>query len=71
MTIEGIDRSRPTGEQWTVRRGADELVVVEFGGGIRTYTRGGIDIVAGYPPDAMSVAGRGQLLIRSPTTVSP
>ena len=38
MTTEASERSRPTGAQWTVRRGGDELVVVEFGGGIRTYT---------------------------------
>ncbi len=66
MTTEASDRSRPTGAQWTVRRGTDELVVVEFGGGIRTYTRGGVDVVAGFGADEMSVAGRGQQLIPWP-----
>ena len=66
MTTEASERSRPTGAQWTVRRGGDELVVVEFGGGIRSYTRGGVDVVAGYGPDEMSVAGRGQQLIPWP-----
>jgi aldose 1-epimerase len=66
VTTEGSERSRPTGAQWTVRRGTDELVVVEFGGGIRSYTRGGIDVVAGFGPDEMSVAGRGQQLIPWP-----
>ena len=54
MTTEASERSRPTGAQWTIRRGGDELVVVEFGGGIRGYTRGGVDVVAGYGPDEMS-----------------
>ena len=66
MTTEASERSRPTGAQWTIRRGGDELVVVEFGGGIRGYTRGGVDVVAGYGPDEMSVAGRGQQLIPWP-----
>lgn len=57
---------RPTGQQWTVRRGDDELTVVQVGGGLRTWTRGGVDVVAGYPADAMAVAGRGQLLIPWP-----
>jgi len=66
VTTEANERSRPTGAQWTVRRGTDELVVVEFGGGIRSYTRGGVDLVAGFGPDEMSVAGRGQQLIPWP-----
>ena len=66
MTTDASERSRPTGAQWTIRRGGDELVVVEFGGGIRGYTRGGVDVVAGYGPDEMSVAGRGQQLIPWP-----
>ena len=66
MSTDASERSRPTGAQWTVRRGADELVVVEVGGGIRSYTRGGVDVVAGFGPDEMSVAGRGQQLIPWP-----
>ena len=69
MTTEVSERSRPSGEQWTVRRGGDELVVVEVGGGIRSYTRGGVDVVAGYPVDGMSTAGRGQLLIPWPNRI--
>jgi len=56
----------PSGAQWGLRRGDDELVVVEVGGGIRSYTRHGVDVVAGYPVDAMAVAGRGQQLVPWP-----
>ncbi len=66
MSTDAGERSRPTGAQWTVRRGGDELVVVEVGGGIRSYTRGGVDVVAGFGPDEMSVAGRGQQLVPWP-----
>lgn len=61
--------SAPSGEQWTVRRGSDELVVVEVGGGIRSYTRAGVDVVAPYPVDAMALAGRGQQLIPWPNRI--
>ena len=60
MTTESSERSRPTGAQWTVRRGPDELVVVEFGGGIRSYTRGGVDVVAAKDGKrALLVASKG------------
>jgi len=58
--------SSPSGVQWAIRRGDQELVVVEVGGGIRTYTRQGTDVVAGYRRSAMAVAGRGQQLIPWP-----
>jgi aldose 1-epimerase len=66
VSTDAGERSRPSGAQWTVRRGGDELVVVEVGGGIRSYARGGVDVVAGFGPDEMSVAGRGQQLVPWP-----
>jgi len=59
----------PSGEQWTIRRGDHEAVVVEVGGGVRTYTFRGRDVVAGYPPDAKCSAGRGQLLMPWPNRI--
>ena len=63
----------PSGEQWTLRHGADrtdELTVVEVGGGLRSWTRDGVDVLAGYPADAMALAGRGQLLVPWPNRVA-
>lgn len=40
MTSGAPSQPSPSGAQWTVRRGHEELVVVEVGGGIRTYTTG-------------------------------
>jgi aldose 1-epimerase len=62
-------QTSPSGAQWTIRRGDEELVVVEVGGGIRTYTKGGSDVVAGYRLDEMAVAGRGQQLMPWPNRV--
>lgn len=59
----------PSGEQWTIRHGDHEAVVVEVGGGLRTYAFGGRDVLAGYPPDARCSAGRGQMLMPWPNRI--
>jgi aldose 1-epimerase len=59
----------PSGEQWTIRHGDQEVVVVEVGGGLRTFAFGGGDVVAGYPSDARCLAGRGQLLMPWPNRI--
>ena len=59
----------PSGEQWTIRHGDHEAVVVEVGGGLRTYTFCGRDVLAGYPRDVRSSAGRGQLLMPWPNRI--
>ncbi|WP_404384936.1 aldose 1-epimerase family protein [Knoellia locipacati] len=59
----------PTGEQWQLSTGTDELVVVEVGGGLRSWTRDGVDVLAGYPADAPCTSGRGQQLIPWPNRI--
>jgi aldose 1-epimerase len=59
----------PSGEQWTIRHGEHEAVVVEVGGGLRSYAFRGRDVLAGYPPDARCSAGRGQLLMPWPNRI--
>jgi aldose 1-epimerase len=59
----------PSGEQWTLRRGRQEAVVVEVGGGLRTYRVDGADVVAGYAEDEVCRAGRGQVLMPWPNRV--
>ncbi len=59
----------PTGEQWTIRHGDHEAVVVEVGGGLRSYTFRGRDVLAGYSPDERCPGGRGQLLMPWPNRV--
>lgn len=52
----------PTGEQWLLSHGDQHAVVVEVGGGLRTYGAAGADIVAGYPANGPCLHGRGQVL---------
>ncbi len=59
----------PSGDQWTIRRGGQEAVVVEVGGGLRTYTDDGRDVLHGYPIDQQCSGGRGQLLMPWPNRV--
>jgi aldose 1-epimerase len=56
----------PSGEQWVLRHGRQEVSVVEVGGGIRDYTIGGQPVIDGYPVDAMCSAGRGATLVPWP-----
>ncbi|NYF97843.1 aldose 1-epimerase family protein [Janibacter cremeus] len=59
----------PTGTQWQLTSGDVEAVVVEVGGGLRTLTVAGVDVVAGYPVGDMAPAGRGQLLVPWPNRI--
>lgn len=63
------DASLPTGVQWTLRRGADELTVTEVGGGLRSWTRGGVAVLAGFEADGQVIAGRGQQLVPWPNRI--
>lgn len=65
----GVMALPPSGTQWQLTSGGTEAVVVEAGGGLRTLTVGGVDVVAGYPPDEMASAGRGQLLVPWPNRI--
>jgi aldose 1-epimerase len=56
----------PSGEQITIVAGDQQAVVVEVGGGLRSYSVGGRDLVDGYSADEMSSSGRGQVLIPWP-----
>ena len=56
----------PSGKQITISFGDQQAVIVEVGGGIRSYRAGGRELVDGYSADAMSASGRGQVLIPWP-----
>ena len=61
--------TNPSGEQWTIRHGRHEATVVEVGGGLRTYTFEGRDVVAGYGARQMATSGRGQVLLPWPNRI--
>jgi aldose 1-epimerase len=65
-----IDASRPpSGTQIEIALGDQHAVVVEVGGGIRTYSAGGQELLDGYGLDEMSRSGRGQVLVPWPNRI--
>jgi aldose 1-epimerase len=56
----------PSGEQIEIIAGDQHAVVVEVGGGLRSYSAGGRQLVDGYEANEMSSSGRGQALIPWP-----
>lgn len=56
----------PSGEQWTIHHGQHEAVIVEVGGGLRSYTHAGRPVLHGYSADEQCSGGRGQLLMPWP-----
>jgi aldose 1-epimerase len=56
----------PSGEQVEISLGDQRAVVVEVGGGLRSYSAGGRDVLDGYGADEQSSSGRGQVLVPWP-----
>src|SRR5271168_188979 len=56
----------PSGKQITIVTKDQQAVVVEVGGGLRSYSVGGRELLDGYRADEMSSSGRGQVLIPWP-----
>jgi aldose 1-epimerase len=59
----------PSGEQFEIEFGEQRAVVVEVGGGLRSYSVGGRDVLDGYDADEMCASGRGQLLMPWPNRI--
>jgi galactose mutarotase-like enzyme len=60
----------PSGDQFWLEAGDQEAAVVEVGGGLRTYTVAGLDVLDGYGVGEMADGGRGQVLIPWPNRVA-
>jgi aldose 1-epimerase len=56
----------PSGEQITITFGDQQAMIVEVGGGLRSYSAAGREFVDGYGAHEMSSSGRGQVLIPWP-----
>jgi galactose mutarotase-like enzyme len=59
----------PSGQQHVLVAGRHQAVVVEVGGGVRSYTLGGRPVLDGYGEEAMATAARGQPLLPWPNRV--
>jgi aldose 1-epimerase len=60
----------PSGDQYWLETDDQEASVVEVGGGLRTYTVAGIDVLDGYGVEEMAAGGRGQNLIPWPNRIA-
>jgi aldose 1-epimerase len=56
----------PSGEQIEIEFGEQRAVVVGVGGGLRSYSAAGRELLDGYGVDQMSTSGRGQVLLPWP-----
>ena len=56
----------PSGEQVEIALGDQRAVLVGVGGGLRSYSIAGSDVIDGYGIGEMSTSGRGQVLIPWP-----
>jgi aldose 1-epimerase len=62
----GVGVLSPSGEQFEIVFEDQRVVVVEVGGGLRTYSVAGRDVIDGYGVEEMCTAGRGQVLVPWP-----
>lgn len=56
----------PSGRQFVINRGDQRAVVVEVGGGVRSYSVGGREVLESYPEDAICDGAHGTPLIPWP-----
>jgi aldose 1-epimerase len=59
----------PSGDQIGIGHGNQRAVVVEVGGGLRTFSAAGRELLDGYRADEMSTSGRGQVLLPWPNRI--
>jgi aldose 1-epimerase len=59
----------PSGDQIGIRHRDQRAIVVEVGGGLRTYSVAGRELLDGYAADEMSTSGRGQVLLPWPNRI--
>jgi aldose 1-epimerase len=60
----------PSGEQHELAFGDQRAVVVEVGGGLRSYSAGGREVLDGYAVDEMCRSARGQVLMPWPNRIA-
>ena len=64
------EASPPSGRQLEIAHGDQRVVVVEVGGGLRSYAVRGRDVLDGYGVDEMCRSGRGQVLLPWPNRLA-
>ncbi|MGB2568894.1 aldose 1-epimerase family protein [Micromonospora citrea] len=59
----------PSGTQWTIAADGHEAVIVEVGGGLRSYRHDGVDYLDGYEEDELCPGSAGQVLAPWPNRI--
>jgi len=67
--VRQLSTPPPSGAQYELRNGEQRAVVVEVGGGLRSYEVGGRRILDGYGSDEICGGGRGQPLLPWPNRI--
>jgi galactose mutarotase-like enzyme len=65
-----ISVASPTGQQWRIGHGRQEVVVCEVGATLRSYTVGPQAVIDGFGSDEWSHSGRGQVLAPWPNRLA-
>jgi aldose 1-epimerase len=65
-----ISIASPTGQQWRIGHGSQEVVVCEVGATLRAYSVGSTTILDGFGADEWSHSGRGQVLAPWPNRLA-
>ena len=65
-----ISVASPTGQQWRIGHGSQEVVVCEVGATLRAYTVGRPPVLDGFGADEWSHSGRGQVLAPWPNRLA-
>ncbi|MFF2347076.1 aldose 1-epimerase family protein [Pseudarthrobacter sp. NPDC058119] len=66
----GTDRRLPSGQQYAIASGRQEVLVTEVGGALRSYRHHGRNLLDDYGPEDMCTGARGQSLIPWPNRIS-
>jgi len=65
-----ISVASPTGQQWRIGHGRQEVIVCEMGATLRTFTVGEHAVIDGFGADEWSHSGRGQVLAPWPNRLA-
>ena len=65
-----ISIASPTGQQWRIGHGSQEVVVCEVGATLRSYTVADAPVLDGFASDEWSHSGRGQVLAPWPNRLA-
>jgi galactose mutarotase-like enzyme len=65
-----ISVASPTGQQWRIGHGAQDVVICEVGATLRSYTAGDNQVIDGFGPAEWSQSGRGQVLAPWPNRLA-